>query len=157
MKRAHLLLSGVAAVAALFMLASPAAAAVQIPFFADSGDKCQYGYTKGVLSLPSVPTRLVKVAGVVVDRPDGPGIPELCPDDGRFSFAVLVAYIGTTSVDGERIPVDNSAREYRIDLTNMISTRPIDRVSVQVCRQPRLVGGPPAYCGVQQDYRLPIS
>jgi hypothetical protein len=157
MKRAHLLLSGAAALAAVFSLAAPAAAAVQLPFFAESGDKCQYGYTKGVLSLPTVPTRVVHVAGVVVDRPAEPGIPELCPDDGRFSFAVLIAYTGTTAVDGERVAVDNGAVDYKLDLTSTSTTRPIDRVSVQVCRQPRLVGGPPAYCGVAQDYRLPIS
>lgn len=158
MRRAQLLLCGSAALAAVFSLAAPAAAAVQLPFFADSGDSCRYGITKGELSVPTVPTRLVRVSGAVADRPAGPGIPEVCPDDGRFSVAILIAYTGPKPVDAERIPVDNGTREYKFDLApDEPSILPIDRVSVQVCRQPREAGGPPIYCGVARDYWLPIS
>lgn len=157
MRRAHLLLCAAAALAGVFSLATPAAAAVRLSYSADSGDACQYGYTKGLLNLPTVPTRIVQVSGAVVDRPSGPGIPELCPDDGRFSLAILVAYTGRTAVDAERVPVDNAIREYKFDLTGTSSTQPIDRVTVQVCRQPRTPGGPPAYCGLTQNYPLPVS
>lgn len=154
MKRARLLLLCGAAALAAVIPSTPAAAAVQLSYFADSGDACRYGYTKGLLVLPSVPTRVVQVNGAVVDRPSGPGVPELCPDDGRFSFAILTAYTGNTIVDGERVPVDNATREYKFELTGV---QAISKVSVQVCRQPRLPGGPPAYCGAVTDYRLPLS
>ena len=153
MKRALFLLCGAAALAAV-MPSTPAAAAVQLSYFADSGDSCRYGSTKGLLVLPSVPTRTVLVSGAVVDRPATPGVPELCPDDGRFSLAILTAYTGNTVGDGQRVPVDNATREYRFELTN---AQAITKVSVQVCRQPRLPGGPPAYCGAVTDIPLPLS
>ncbi len=128
---------------------------VQQPFYADSGDKCPMGYTKGTFGWQIGALRgavLVDVKGTVVDQPL-PGNPAAgCADDARYTTATFTAYSKSVSVAKEIDSVDNGQLSFT---TRMRSTTPIDRIVVQVCRHSRL--SPPDYCGMPQEYKAPIT
>lgn len=125
-------------------------------FKADSGDRCGYGYTTGTLTWRAPrPTiySVVDVKGIVVDRPSrtdpGPG----CADDGRYTMAGFIAYVGRTVVDSALVRVDNGSADIAVTLGENGTVMPIiDQVVVQVCRY----SGTPVgirYCGPPQTYR----
>lgn len=132
-----------AALVAGMLAAAPVAQAdvvVEQRFAADSGDRC--GVTKGVLAWYQTPR--VDVTGVLHDLP--------C--DGLFSAATFVAYAGGKAVDDQRVRADDGAAEFAFPLTNTVSTAPVERVTVQVCRFPFEIGI--SYCGSPREYRSPV-
>jgi hypothetical protein len=137
----------------------PTDTVVEQPFAADSGDRCQYGSTRGLLGWhlgPLVRPATVAVRGSVLDRPLSlPSIPE-CGDDGRHTVLTMTAYARGVAVDQELVRVDNGVREFGFQLANTTSLAPIERVVVQVCRHPR-TPGPAVHCGVEQVYRAPVN
>jgi hypothetical protein len=132
---------------------------VEQPFAADSGDRCQYGYTRGTLGWhlgPLVRPRTVDVKASIVDRPLPAQPVTICGDDGRFTVVTMTAYARDVAVDTELVRADNGIREITFPLVNETSVAPIDRIVVQVCRHPR-VSGPAVYCGARQEYRAPVN
>lgn len=127
---------------------------IQQRFRADSGDRCQYGYTEGVLAwravhLPEVTA--VDISGVVVDRPIA-NEPSLCPDDRRYTIAYFTGYVRDVVLDQQARRVENGSLDFRLTLgLNSTTARPIDRVVVEVCRV-SLVANEPIYCGLPQTY-----
>lgn len=153
--------AAVALLAALLagVIAAPTAAVASHPslqqrFRADSGDRCQYGYTEGVLAWRAVhPPELpaVDIAGVVVDRPLA-NQPSICPDDLRYTIAYFTGYVRDVAVDRQARRVDNGSLDFRLALgLNSTTARPLDRVVVEVCRTPTITD-PPVYCGKPQTY-----
>lgn len=147
----------VAAPVAADSAAAPAAlapAATQ-DFKADSGDRCGYGHTTGVLAWRTPrPTihPVVDIKGVVVDRPtrSDPGVG--CADDGSYTVAGFVAYVGRTVVDRALARADNGSVDFSATLgENGTATPMIDRVVVQVCRYSTAPIGI-SYCGSPQTH-----
>jgi hypothetical protein len=145
-----------AAATALVALAAPASAGptASQKFYADSGDRCTYGHTEGLLtwqvSRPSIyPT--VAVEGRLTDEPSS-NSPTTCPDDRMYTVASYVAYAGRTIVDVTQARADNGATPVRDVLGEQnAGPAPIDRVVVQVCRfQITPIGI--SYCGSPQTY-----
>ena len=143
-------------------LAGPAGADAvpETRFYADSGDPCPMGATRGLLRWGS---ESVSVSGTVVDRPLPSDADTRCGEDGRYTTATFTAYVGTTPVATGSGRADNGATPiaFRLD-----SRRPIERVVVVVCRQvpavaPPAVGppavGPPAVCGRAAEFPDPRS
>lgn len=132
--------------------------AVSQEFKADSGDRCQYGYTTGVLAWRTPrPTiySVVDVKGMVVDRPNrsDPGVG--CADDGGYTAAGFIAYNGRTVVDSAVVRIDNGSADVGLTLGETSSTIPtIERVVVQICRYSSAPVGI-SYCGSPQTY-LPV-
>lgn len=123
-------------------------------FRADSGDRCQYGYTEGILAFRAVhpPEQpAVDISGAVIDRP-GAGEPILCSDDRHYTIAYFTGYAGEQSVDQQARRVDNGALAFDLVLgLNSTTARPIDRVVIQVCRF-SFVPNDRFYCGNAQTY-----
>ncbi|HEX5205026.1 MAG TPA: hypothetical protein VFW27_34330 [Actinoplanes sp.] len=147
------------AVAAI-LVATPGiarAATIAQPFKADSGDICRHGVTEGTLAwqtgvISPLPLLTVGVTGTVTDRPL-PIDPTNCHDDGYNSTATFVAYAGGAEVDRQSRTADNSTIQFRFSLGSTTKTA-IDRVVVQVCRNP-IVTLPPSYCGKPVTYLAP--
>jgi hypothetical protein len=155
MRITHAIASAAAFAAAL---AIPAPAHADIaparPFYADSGDACVYGYTKGSLlwiTPGPLPPIAVNVAGSVVDRPT-PTDPRACRDDGYFSTARFTAYSGTVVVGSQAVRADNSEVRFQFGLGTNKPDAPVTHLEVQVCRDP-VVTLPPSYCGRTVTYR----
>jgi hypothetical protein len=141
-------------------LAAPAAALADHParaqqFRADSGDRCRYGFTEGILAWRAVhPPELpaVDISGMVADQPVRPQ-PGICPDDSRYTIAYFTAYAyDLVIVDQEARRVNNGVLDFRLTLgVENSPVQRIDRVGVQVCRV-SLTGSVPTYCGRPQIY-----
>lgn len=141
------------------VVAAPTVAVASHPtllqhFRADSGDRCQYGYTEGVLAFRAVhpPEQpAVDISGTVSDRP-GVGEPILCPDDRHYTIAYFTGYAGEQGVERQARRVDNGVLAFEFVLgLNSTTTRPIDRVVIQVCRF-SFVPNDRFYCGSPQTY-----
>jgi len=158
--RAARLLAAVAATTAL-LLATPGiaqAAIITHPFQADSGDNCRYGVTEGTIAwhfgvTSPLPLQRVEVAGTLTDRPL-PIEPGFCRDDGYQSTATFVAYAREVVVDRQSRTVNNNAMRFRFVLGANAPRTGIDRVVVQVCRDP-IFTLPPSYCGKAVSYPVP--
>ncbi|GAA4445886.1 hypothetical protein [Phytohabitans houttuyneae] len=149
-----------AAATALIAVAAPATAAgptAAQKFYADSGDRCTYGHTEGLLTwqvlTPSIyPT--VAVEGTLTDEP-ARNSPVACTTDQMYSVASYVAYAGRTIVDFAQSRADNGVTAVRDVLGERnAGPAPIDRVVVQVCRFPSAPVGI-SYCGSPQTYTPP--
>lgn len=162
-RTAAFLLAATALVAAA--LATPAAAQPVVveptasqEFKADSGDRCGYGYTTGALAWRAPrPTiySVVDIKGIVVDRPNrsDPGVG--CADDGGYTAAGFIAYVGRTVVDSAVIRVDNDTADFALTLGETSTITPIiERVVVQICRYSSAPVGI-SYCGSPRTY-LPV-
>jgi hypothetical protein len=147
----------VAAAALLATLVNPAVARADgIPaqtFYADSGDSCAYGYTKGTLLWRS-PGPLVVIAvdvsGVVVDRPL-PAEPTICRDDGFYTTATFTAYAGSVAVDSRQVKANNAEVRFQFTLGANSTAAGLTHLVIQVCRDP-IVTLPPSYCGRAVKY-----
>jgi hypothetical protein len=133
--------------------------AVTHPFYADSGDSCRFGVTKGTLTWIAVgplPVTRVVVSGSLLDRPL-PDDPSTACRDPRYSSATFTAYRGTVVVDREQQRVDNGEITFRFELAAPLpgSVQPIDRVVIQVCRHALPGTTIPDYCGRAVEYRQP--
>ena len=135
----------------LTVVMAPTPALADTRFHADSGDRCQYGFTDGVLT-----ARLadIVVTGALTDRPT-PTEPTVCRDDGFFSVATFTAYAGTRIIDTQSVRANNSTVRVGLVLGSPAAVARIDRVVIQVCRHP-LVTLPPSYCGKAAEYRAPF-
>jgi hypothetical protein len=147
-----------AATALLAALAIPAPAHAQMlppqPFYADSGDACTYGYTKGTLLWRTpgpLPAISVEVTGAIVDRPT-PTEPSFCREDGFYSTATFTAYSEKVIVDSGAVRADNLEVPFQLTLGANSASSPLTHLVVQVCRDP-LVIKPPSYCGPSVTYR----
>jgi hypothetical protein len=126
-------------------------------FYADSGDQCPMGYTKGTLGWHVGPVPgdvdVVHVNGYLVDRPL-PADPSLVCRDLRWSVASFTAYSNGVVVDKEQVKVDNGRLDFTFDLSARL--RVIGAVVIQVCRfSPNRVT--PDYCGKPVEYQRPIT
>lgn len=126
-------------------------------FYADSGDQCPMGYTKGTLGWHAGPVvndvDVVHVNGYLVDRPL-PTDPSTACRDLRWSVASFTAYSGGMAVDKKQVKVDNGQLDFTFDLSARL--RIIEAVSIQVCRfSPNSVT--PDYCGKQVVYKRPFT
>ena len=163
MRRLRLVLLADAAVTGLLVpTAAQAAPIVTQPFYADSGDACPYGYTRGVLGwqlgVPPSYRLTVVVSGSVVDRPLPADPTNACPDDARYSIATFSAYAGSALVGQEARRVENGELSFKFTLGVNSNFAAIDRVTVQVCRPSTLPGPvPDVYCGKPQEYRAPAT
>lgn len=123
-------------------------------FRADSGDRCQYGYTEGVLAFRAVhPPELpaVDISGTVTDRPAA-AEPSLCPDDGRYTIAYFTGYAGDVVLDRQARRVDAGTLSFRLVVgLNDRTTRPVDRLVIEVCRVSFFTDEAP-YCGKPQTH-----
>jgi len=135
---------------AVVMVPTPALADTR--FHADSGDRCQYGSTDGVLT--TVRLALVGVTGTLTDRPTRTD-PVVCPDDGFFSVATFTGLAGERVIDSQAVRANNSTVKVDLVLGSLSAVARIDRVVIQVCRHP-LVTLPPSYCGRAVEYRAPF-
>jgi hypothetical protein len=146
--------------------AGPARAAqsdaiVAEPFYANSGDKCEMGYTAGTLGWHVAELRTVDVRGTVADRPwpDDPASP--CGDDARYTVAIFTAYSKGNAVENGNLPFpraghyegSNNHQEFSFSLT---SSRPIDQMIVQICRRPESPWQH-EYCGTPKRYKAPVT
>lgn len=146
------------------VLAVPAAAAADPAptqsFYADSGDACPYGATKGTLTWQTdTATMSVDVAGEVADQPTSLAGSETCADDGYDSTASFTLYDGSTVLDSASETVDNGTATFDVTLNGRpTSTSPINSVTVvvQVCRAP-VKTLPPSYCGKPVTYGPPVA
>jgi hypothetical protein len=153
---------GTTVVAAVLGFSAPAHAegsVVTQQFYADSGDSCRFGVTRGTLSWIAVgplAVTTVDVAGSLLDRPL-PTDPSTACRDPRYSSATFTAYNGTVVVDREQQRVDNGQVTFRFQLTAPMPgpVQPINRVVVQVCRHALPGTTIPDYCGKAVEYRQP--
>jgi hypothetical protein len=139
------------ATAILAVMLTPTAARADTRFHADSGDTCRYGFTDGVLSARLAP---VAVKGTLTDRPTLAD-PTNCRDDGFYSVATFTAFFGDRVVDQQAVRANNGTAGVELILGQNSTIARIDRVVVQVCRNP-LVTLPPSYCGRPAEYRAPF-
>jgi hypothetical protein len=139
------------ATAVLAVVLTPTAARADTRFHADSGDACRYGTADGVLS-----TRLTLVAvkGTLTDRPTL-AEPTICRDDGYYSIATFTAYFGERVVDQQAVRINNGTALLELTLGQNSTIARIDRVVVQICRNP-IATLPPGYCGRPAEYRAPF-
>ena len=133
-----------------FALPGVASADVSHRFYADSGDRCGYGYTYGHLTW-STTAPVVGVSGAVVDNPLDRTFP--CPDDGRITVAQFVAFAANTAVDRNASRADNSEQTFAFRLGASTSPARITHVTVQVCRYSSSAVAD--YCGQTKAYRNP--
>jgi hypothetical protein len=139
------------AAAVLAVVITPTAAHADTRFYADSGDRCPYGITVGVLA-SMAPQVIAK--GTLTDQPSPTG-PGICVDDRFFSVATFTAYAGARVVDEQLVRADNSTVRVGLVLGPVPTVVRIDRVVIQVCRHP-LFTLPPSYCGRPTEYRAPF-
>jgi hypothetical protein len=151
MRTARTLALAIAA-ALLAALAAPAPARADFTqsFYADSGDACTYGYTRGTLVWRFPGPVALEVTGVLVDRPT-PAEPSFCRDDGFFSTATFTAYSGNAIVDTAAVRADNGEVRIQLTLGRNSAVSRVNRLVVQVCRDP-LRTLPPSYCGRPVTY-----
>jgi hypothetical protein len=124
------------------------------PFYADSGDSCPYGSAQGTLWFDAnhaPQPAAVNLSGSVNDRPLPNDPSSRCPDDRRYSVAILTAYAGSTLVDSQQVRANNGSTAFRVKLGDGVTLR-IDRAVIRVCRYPVFGPGVPAYCGPPQTY-----
>ncbi len=140
-------------IAVITGLALPGVASADVShrFYADSGDRCGYGYTYGHLAW-SATLPLVGVNGAVVDNPLDRTFP--CVDDGRISVAQFVAYSSNLAVDRHAARADNGTQTFSFRLGANTSPTRITHVTVQVCRYSSSAAAD--YCGETKTYRNPI-
>lgn len=129
------------------------------PFYADSGDPCPLGLTRGKLRWIDVggPRGAigVEIVGVVVDRPTGAEPAPECGDP-RSTTAAFTTYHGKTVVAAESVRVDDGELDFRARLPEPFAERlSIDLLVVQVCRHAPAGMGLHDYCGVLVEYRPP--
>ncbi len=139
-------------IAVITGLALPGVASADVThrFFADSGDRCGYGYTYGHLTW-STAGPVVGVTGAVVDQPLDRTFP--CADDGRITVAQFVAFTSNTAVDRQATRADNSEQTFGFRLGANTAPARISHVTVQVCRYSS--SAVPDYCGLTKTYRNP--
>jgi hypothetical protein len=150
-----------AAASAVLLIATPGianAAAITQPFKADSGDNCRYGFTDGTLTWffginSPLPLQRIEVAGTVSDRPL-PVEPTICRDDGYQSTVSFVAYAGAIEIDRQSRTANNGTVRFAFVLGANAPRTGINRVVVQVCRDP-IFTLPPSYCGRPVSYPAP--
>ncbi|MFG2041704.1 hypothetical protein [Dactylosporangium sp. NPDC048998] len=160
MRRARF--AAIPAAAAAAVLAFPAAAQAAVitqPFAADSGDSCRYGSTDGTLgwqygSASPLPTAGVAVSGKLADRPLPTDPAATCGDDGYSSTVTFVAYAGNVEVGRQSRTADNTTTSFSFVLGAGSNSTGVNRVVVQVCRNP-VVTLPPSYCGKAVTYLAP--
>jgi hypothetical protein len=156
--RSAAVLAAVTTAAALALPGVAHAAVISQAFAADSGDSCRYGSTSGTLGWqigPSpLPTPGVAVNGKVADRPLPVDPGAICRNDGYSSTATFVAYLGGVEVDRQSRTADNATVTFSFMLG--ATAKGVDRVDVQVCRNPVLTL-PPSYCGKPVTYLRPIA
>jgi hypothetical protein len=128
------------------------------PFYADSGDSCPMGLTKGGFYW-EVPPGIVTAVGYVLDRPASKDDVAAGCTDARRTTAYFYGYNGKVLLDSEAIVVNNEQLDFKFVLS---VDRPwpgmllIDRVVVQVCRDfADIIGGPPVICGKPVEYLPP--
>ena len=152
----HLRLMAAAAAIIVAVVAAPTAAPASHPtilqrFAADSGDRCRYGFTEGVLSWravhPPEPVA-VDVTGRLTDRPTATD-PVACADDRFYSIANFTALASNVVVDRRSVRVDNGVIPFNFVLGNNSAIARIDTVTIQVCRL-GIFG--PGYCGKAQIF-----
>jgi hypothetical protein len=148
-----------AALAVLTFPGSAHAATITQQFAADSGDACRYGTTSGTLgwsygTASPLPVAGVDVQGRLTDRPLPVDPATGCPDDGYSSTATFTAYSGAVAVERRTETADDDAVSFAFSLGKASTAARIDRVVVQVCRNPvRTL--PPSYCGKAVTYLAP--
>jgi hypothetical protein len=150
-----------AAAVAVILVATPGiahAATIAQPFKADSGDTCRHGVAEGTLAwqngvISPLPLLKVGVTGTLTDRPL-PIDPTNCRDDGYDSTVTFVAYGGETELDRQSRTADNNTLRFQFSLGSTADKTALDRVVVQVCRDP-IVTLPPSYCGKPVTYLAP--
>lgn len=148
--------------AALVVLALPGsahAASITQQFAADSGDACHYGTTSGTLgwtygTTSPLPVSAVAVKGQVSDRPLPTDPAAICTSDGYSSTATFTAYAGSVEIEQQSRSADNGTVSFEFTLGKATAAAAVDRVVVQVCRNPvRTL--PPSYCGKAVTYLAP--
>nr|BFE61578.1 hypothetical protein GCM10020063_061040 [Dactylosporangium thailandense] len=157
--RSATLLAAAATAAVVGVPAAAHAAVVSQAFAADSGDSCRYGSSSGTFSWPQgpvspLPAPGVGVSGKVADRPLPIDPGPVCRDDGYSSTVTFVAYLGTTEVARQSRTADNGTVSFSFVLGGASADKGIDRITVQVCRNP-VVTLPPSYCGRAVTYVAP--
>jgi hypothetical protein len=157
-RSAAILTAAVTATTALAFPGAAHAAVISQAFAADSGDSCRYGTTSGTLGWqigPSpLPTPGVAVNGKVADRPLPTGPVTTCGNDGYSSTVSFTAYLGGVAVDRQSRTADNGTVTFSFTLGS--TAKGVDRVDVQVCRNP-VVTLPPSYCGRAVTYLRPAG
>ncbi|TDD10830.1 hypothetical protein [Nonomuraea diastatica] len=141
-----------ATITAVLLTAQPAAARATVEFFADSGDQCRHGVTKGTLEWVEghVIRPVVQVKGTLSDSAG----PSICAPDEMHSRATFTAYNGATVVDSEEAKADDATVLVTIGLSDPTGVTSIDRVVVQVCRYSNSPIGT-SYCGEAAAYKMP--
>jgi hypothetical protein len=132
--------------------APPDGSVIVQPFAADSGDDCPMGYTNGQLTWGVVVAPTLTIRGLVGDQPVTDAPRPGCADDGRFSAATFTAYIAGRAVGSFIERVDNGERTF---VRSLSSPRPVDVVTVQVCRHSP--AGGPITCGALKRYLRPVT
>ena len=102
------------------------------PFAADSGDRCPRGFTKGQLGWHAG-ALAVDLDGVVGDQPLPGNANPACAEDRRATTAYFTAYAGASVLDAASVGANNSERVFP-DALALHASRPIEAVTVQVCR-----------------------
>jgi len=132
---------------------------VRQSFAADSGDRCRYGQTRGVLGwhLPTLGGGAVSVAvaGQVLDQPVV-DVSTVCGDDGRFSVATVTGFVGSKAVHTASVRADNGAQRFNFRIAVPDRGARIDRVEARVCRF-LPTSGSAVYCGATQTYKTPVA
>lgn len=151
------------AAATAVVVAVPAAAhaaTITQAFAADSGDSCRYGTTSGTLgwqygiTTSPLPVSAVAVSGTLTDHPAPTDPATTCRSDGYSSTVTFVAYAGTAEVGRQSRTADNATVSFSFTLGGASTAPGVDRVVVQVCRNP-VVTLPPSYCGKAVTYLAP--
>jgi hypothetical protein len=160
MRVLHVVAAAAAAVATI--LATPSAGHAQpqvtVPFSADSGDNCRYGFTEGTLTwrfgTSPLPLTAVAVKGRLADRPLPADPGPVCRDDGLLSIATFAAFSGNVQVDRDLQRANNEVVGFEFLLGEDSTVTRIDRIVIQVCRH-RPTSTVPVYCGRPAEYRIP--
>ncbi|MGI5238506.1 hypothetical protein [Dactylosporangium sp. CA-139066] len=156
--RSAAILTAAATAAALAFPGAAHAAVISQAFAADSGDSCHYGSSSGTLGWQVGPSPLpgpgVAVSGKVADRPLPVDPGAVCRNDGYSSTVTFVAYLSGAEVDRQSRTADNATVTFSFTLG--AAAKGVDRVDVQVCRNP-VITLPPSYCGRAVTYLRPAG
>jgi hypothetical protein len=148
--------TGVASV--VLLLPNQAGADSETAFQVGTWDGC--GLASGDISWPGLsglPNPPVYVYGTVTDRPLPTDRPFPCRDDRYYTTATITAYAGGVAVGPRTATADNASVSFYITQQGTMSMPNyggIDRLTIQVCRQPRnthLRG----YCAATVEYKAP--